>query len=78
MNVGFAIVVAGCARSRRDRDPQAGGCQLARQARRANKRAGDAVVSIATLMLTEIAGAFLVVGVPLILAAWFAGPAHLP
>ena len=42
----------------------------------ANKPAGNAVVSIATSMLTEIAGAFVFVGVPLILAGWFAGPAH--
>jgi len=37
--------------------------------------AGRAVLSIATLRLSEIAGAFIVVGVPLIAAAWFAGPA---
>ena len=28
-------------------------------------------------MLSEIAGAFVIVGVPLIAAAWFAGPARL-
>ena len=28
-------------------------------------------------MLREIAGAFVIVGIPLILAAWFAGPARL-
>jgi hypothetical protein len=39
--------------------------------------AATAVTSIATTMLTEIAGAFVVVGVPLIVAAWFAGPARL-
>jgi hypothetical protein len=38
--------------------------------------AANAVVSIATSMLSEIAGAFVVVGVPLIAAAWFAGPAR--
>ena len=43
----------------------------------ANKHAASAVVSIATSMLTEIAGAFVFVGVPLIAAAWFAGPARL-
>ena len=37
--------------------------------------AGRAVLSIATLRLSEIAGAFIVVGVPLIGAAWLAGPA---
>ena len=35
------------------------------------------VISIATSMLAEIAGAFVFVGVPLIVAAWFAGPARL-
>ena len=39
--------------------------------------AAHAVLSIATGMLSEIAGAFIVVGVPLIAAAWFAGPARL-
>jgi hypothetical protein len=39
--------------------------------------AATAVISIATTMLSEIAGAFIVVGVPLIAAAWFAGPARL-
>jgi hypothetical protein len=42
----------------------------------ANKPAGNAVLSIATSMLTEIAGAFIIVGVPVIAAAWFAGPAR--
>jgi hypothetical protein len=40
--------------------------------------AAMAVLSIATSRLSEIAGAFVVVGVPLIAAAWFAGPARLP
>ncbi len=39
--------------------------------------AAHAVLTIATAMLSEIAGAFIVVGVPLIAAAWFAGPARL-
>ncbi len=38
--------------------------------------AAHAVVSIATEKLSEIASAFLVIGVPLIAAAWFAGPAR--
>jgi hypothetical protein len=38
--------------------------------------AARAVLSIATLRLSEVAGAFIVVGVPLIAAAWFAGPAR--
>ncbi|MGO9489236.1 MAG: hypothetical protein ACLQBB_09460 [Solirubrobacteraceae bacterium] len=36
--------------------------------------AAHAVLSIATSKLTEVAGAFIVIGVPLILAGWFAGP----
>jgi hypothetical protein len=43
----------------------------------AAKPAAHAVLSIGTSMLAEIAGAFVVVGVPLIAAAWFAGPARL-
>lgn len=43
----------------------------------ANKPAGEAILSIATSMLSEIAGAFVIVGVPLMAAAWFAGPARL-
>ena len=41
------------------------------------KPAAHAVLSIATSRLSEIAGAFIVIGVPLIAAAWFAGPAAL-
>ena len=76
MNVGFAIVVAGVL--------VLAAAAILKPAVvnslvkvNANKPAGNAVVSIATSMLTEIAGAFVVVGVPLIVAAWFAGPAHL-
>jgi len=43
----------------------------------ANKPAVEAVMSIATSMLSEIAGAFVIIGIPLIAAAWFAGPAGL-
>ena len=43
----------------------------------ANRPAVGAVMSIATGMLSEIAGAFVIVGIPLIAAAWFAGPARL-
>jgi hypothetical protein len=43
----------------------------------ANKPAVSSIISIATSMLAEIAGAFVFVGVPLIAAAWFAGPARL-
>jgi hypothetical protein len=40
------------------------------------KPAAHATLSIATSMLSEIAGAFVVIGVPLIAAAWFAGPSR--
>jgi hypothetical protein len=40
------------------------------------KPAAHAVLAIATSRLSEIAGAFVFVGVPLIAAAWFAGPAR--
>jgi hypothetical protein len=43
----------------------------------ANKPAVEALMSIATGMLAEIAGAFVIVGVPLIAAGWFAGPARI-
>lgn len=43
----------------------------------ANRPAAEEIMSIATSMLSEIAGAFVIVGIPLILAAWFAGPARL-
>jgi hypothetical protein len=43
----------------------------------ANRPAADAVMSIATAMLSEIAGAFVIVGIPLIAAGWFAGPARV-
>lgn len=38
--------------------------------------AAHAAASIATGKLSEIAGAFIVIGVPLIAAAWFAGPSR--
>lgn len=41
------------------------------------KPAAHAALDIATSMLSEIAGAFIIIGIPLILAAWFAGPARL-
>lgn len=41
------------------------------------KSAAHAVLSIGTSMLSEIAGAFVLVGATLMAAAWFAGPARL-
>jgi hypothetical protein len=43
----------------------------------ANREPAEHIMSIATGMLSEIAGAFIIVGIPLIAAAWFAGPARL-
>jgi hypothetical protein len=76
MNVGFAIAVAGVIilAATAILKPAVVNSLVKVDA---NKPAANAVVSIATSMLTEIAGAFIVVGVPLILAAWFAGPARL-
>ena len=76
MSVGFAIVIAGVlVFAARAIVESAVVNSLVKV--EANKPAGDAVMSIATSMLSEIAGAFVVVGVPLIAAAWFAGPARL-
>jgi hypothetical protein len=43
----------------------------------ANRPAAQAVLSIATATLSEIAGAFVIVGIPVIAAALFAGPARI-
>ena len=75
MRVGFAIVIAGLI------------VFLARKLavsvvtssvvkNDAVRPAAHNVLEIATGMLSEIAGAFVVVGVPLIVAAWFAGPSR--
>ena len=76
MSVGFAIVIAGvlvfAARAILESAVVNSLVKVD-----ANKPAADAVMSIATSMLSEIAGAFVIVGVPLIAAAWFAGPARL-
>jgi hypothetical protein len=73
MTVGFAIVLAGVV-------VLAGRGLIQTQAtdklvkNDANLPAAEAVLEIGTSMLKEIAGAFVIVGIPLILAAWFAGP----
>jgi ABC-type xylose transport system permease subunit len=41
----------------------------------ANKPAAQHVLTIGTSMLNEIGGATVVVGIPFVLAGWFAGPA---
>jgi hypothetical protein len=76
MNVGIAILLAGVV-------VLAGRSVLETQTvnslvkNDANIPAAKAVLSIATSLLSEIAGAFVIVGIPLILAAWFAGPSRL-
>ena len=40
------------------------------------KPAAHAALSIATSILSDVAGAFIVIGIPLIVAAWFAGPSQ--
>jgi hypothetical protein len=76
MTVGIAIVAAGLVVFVAQKLVQSGVTNSLVKVE-ANKPAVSAVVSIATSMLTEIAGAFVFVGVPLIAAAWFAGPARL-
>ncbi len=76
MQVGIAIVLAGLIvfAARAIIQSQVAGSLVKVEA---NRPAAEAVISIATSMLAEIAGAFVIVGVPLIAAAWFAGPARL-
>jgi hypothetical protein len=76
MTVGFAIIFAGvivfAARAIIESQVTSSLVKV-----EANRPAVEAVISIATSMLSEIAGAFVIVGVPLIAAAWLAGPARL-
>jgi hypothetical protein len=76
MTVGIAIVAAGLVVFAARRIVESGVTNSLVKVE-ANKPAVSSVVSIATSMLSEIAGAFVFVGVPLIAAAWFAGPARL-
>jgi hypothetical protein len=76
MTVGIAIVAAGLVVFAARKIVESGVTNSLVKSE-ANKPAASAVVSIATSMLSEIAGAFVFVGVPLIAAAWFAGPARL-
>jgi hypothetical protein len=76
MTVGVAIVAAGLVVLAARRIAESGVTNSLVKVE-ANKPAVSSVVSIATSMLSEIAGAFVFVGVPLIAAAWFAGPARL-
>ena len=76
MEVGIAIVAAGLVVFAARKIVESGVINsLVKD--EANRPAASAVVSIATSMLAEIAGAFLFVGIPLIVAAWFAGPASI-
>jgi hypothetical protein len=76
MMVGFAIVAAGLLVFAARKIVESGVTNSLVKTE-ANKPAASAVVSIATSMPSEIAGAFVIVGIPLIAAAWFAGPARL-
>jgi hypothetical protein len=76
MEVGIAIVVAGLVVFAARRIVESGVTNSLVKNEQ-NRPAASEVISIATSMLTEIAGAFLFVGIPLIVAAWFAGPARL-
>lgn len=76
MTVGIAIVAAGLVVFAARKIVESGVTNSLVKVE-ANKPAVSSVVSIATSMLAEIAGAFVFVGIPLIAAAWFAGPARL-
>jgi hypothetical protein len=76
MTVGIAIVAAGLVVFAARKIVESGVTNSLVKVE-ANKPAVSSVLSIATSMLGEIAGAFVFVGVPLIAAAWFAGPAPL-
>ncbi|MGN6871924.1 MAG: hypothetical protein ACTHMY_26330 [Solirubrobacteraceae bacterium] len=76
MTVGIAIVAAGLLVFVARKIVQTGVTNSLVKVE-ANKPAVSSIVSIATSMLAEIAGAFVFVGIPLIAAAWFAGPARL-
>ena len=76
MRVGFALVAAGLVVFAARKIVESGVTNSLVKSE-ANKPAGSAVVSIATSMLSEIAEAFVFVGIPLIAGAWFAGPARL-
>src|SRR5215472_11075004 len=76
MTVGIAIVAAGLVVFAARKIVESGVTNSLVKVE-ANRPAVSAIISIATSMLAEVAGAFLFVGVPLIAAAWFAGPAHL-
>ena len=76
MEVGIAIVAAGLVVFAARKIVESGVTNsLVKDV--SNRPAASDVISIATSMLAEIAGAFVFVGVPLIVAAWFAGPARL-
>jgi hypothetical protein len=76
MQVGIAIVLAGLVvfAGRAIVESQVASSLVKVEA---NRPAAQAVLSIGTEVLSEIAGAFVIVGLPLIAAAWFAGPARL-
>jgi hypothetical protein len=76
MTVGFAIIIAGVVvfAGRSLVESQTTDALVKNDA---NLAAAKAVLGIATGELSQIAGAFVIVGIPLVIAAWFAGPARL-
>jgi hypothetical protein len=74
MSVGFAAIIAGIA-VLIARGAVISGVTNSLVKTESVRPAARAAVSIATLRLSEVAEAFIVIGVPLIAAAWFAGPA---
>jgi hypothetical protein len=75
MRVGFAIMLAGVIVFL-GRTLIVSGVTNSLVKIQSNKPAAHAVLTIATSTLVEIAGAFVIVGIPLMLAAWFAGPSR--
>jgi hypothetical protein len=75
MSVGFSIIFAGVVvlLGRSILESQVTG-SLVKDA--SLRPAVSAVTSIGTSMLSEIANAFIIFGIPVVVAAWFAGPAR--
>ena len=76
MSVGFSIIFAGVVvlLGRSILESQVTG-SLVKDA--SLRPAVSAVTSIGTSMLSEIANAFIIFGIPVVIAAWFAGPARV-
>jgi hypothetical protein len=74
MNVGFSLIFAGLL-VLLGRQLLIHGVTNSLVRYEENKPAAKDVLTIATEMLKEVAGACVVVGIPLVIAGWFAGPA---